>query len=127
MPLKVIVLVPWLEPNAVPVIATTVPTGPSGGETLVIVGVTVNVPALAHFPLTQIFTGPVVAPAGTGTLISVLLQAVGVANTPLKRTVLLPCDAPKPLPKIMTVVPIGPSFGVMLLTVISRPDPSPVA
>lgn len=36
---------------------------------------------------------------------------------------LIPCDAPKPSPKMMTVVLIGPSFGVMLLTVISRPEP----
>jgi hypothetical protein len=123
-PLKVTVLVPWLEPNVVPVIVTTAPTGPCAGETLMIDGITVNVPALAHFPVTQTFTGPVVAPPGTGTLISVLLHAVGTATDPLKRTVLVPCDAPKPLPTMLTDVPTGPSLGIMPLIAIRRPEPS---
>jgi hypothetical protein len=41
----------------------------------------------------------------------VLLQLVGVAGTPLKVTVLLPWVAPKPLPVIVTDVPVLPLPG----------------
>ena len=44
--LNLIVLVPWLAPNVVPVIVTEVPTAPDVGERLVICGVTVKVTPL---------------------------------------------------------------------------------
>jgi len=56
-------------------------------------------------------TFPVVAPLGTGTTILVSLQLVGVANVPLKVTVLDPCVAPKPTPVIVTGVPGKPLAG----------------
>ena len=45
----------------------------------------------------------------------VALQLVGVAETPLKVTVLVPCVALKFVPLIMTEVPTGPLFGERLL------------
>ncbi len=56
----------------------------------VLSGATVKLaPLLANPPIvTTMF--PVVAPAGTGATMLVLLQLVGVANVPLKATVLVP-------------------------------------
>lgn len=47
----------------------------------------------------------------------VLLQEVGVAETPLNVTVLVPCVAPKFAPVIVTDVPAGPDAGVRVLIV----------
>ena len=58
---------------------------------------------------------PSATPLGTGTTILVLLQLVGVAETPPKVTVLVPCDAPKFVPATVTEVPIGPDVGVRLV------------
>jgi hypothetical protein len=57
----------------------------------------------------------VVAPAGTGTLIDVALQLVGIPDAPVKFTVLLPCDEPKLLPVIVTAVPTAPEVGEMFV------------
>jgi hypothetical protein len=46
----------------------------------------------------------------------VLLHADAVAATPLNVTVLLPCEAPNPLPAIVTVLPIGADVGLMDVT-----------
>jgi hypothetical protein len=62
---------------------------------------------------TVTITGPVVAPLGTGTTIWVLLQLVGVAEVPLKLTVLLPCVEPKYVPTIVTEAPAGPLTGLV--------------
>jgi hypothetical protein len=62
-------------------------------------------------------TFPVVAPVGTGTVILVADQLVGVATVPLNRTVLLPCVAPKLVPVIVTAVPTGPIVGVRFVNV----------
>ncbi len=43
-------------------------------------------------------TGPVVAPVGTVTTTVMLFQLFGLAGTPLKVTLLLPCAAPKLFP-----------------------------
>jgi hypothetical protein len=43
VPLNVIVLVPLIDPKPLPVIVTTVPTGPLAGDRLVITGPTVTV------------------------------------------------------------------------------------
>jgi hypothetical protein len=79
----------------------------------VIVGgiVTVKVTLLLTRPPTVTTTGPLVAPLGTGTVIFVALQAVGVATVPLNVTVLVPGVVPKFVPAIVTVVPTGPDVG----------------
>ena len=57
---------------------------------------------------------PVVAPVGTGAMIVVELQLDGVAETPLKVTVLVPCEVPKFAPLIVTEAPTGPDVGLRL-------------
>jgi len=59
-------------------------------------------------PFTVATTLPLVAPAGTVTVMLVLLQLVAVAGVPLKVTVLAPCVAPKFEPLRITEVPITP-------------------
>jgi len=58
---------------------------------------------------------PVLAPEGTGTLIAVSLQLVGVAAVPLNATVLVPCVAPKFVPVMVTEVPTIPEVGARLV------------
>src|SRR2546423_9435267 len=70
--------------------------------------VVVKVTLLLAIPLTVTTTGPVLAPAGTGTPMLLLLQLVGVATTPLKVTVLRFCIVPKLDPLIVIGVPIEP-------------------
>ena len=111
MPLNVTVLVPWLAPKFEPAIVIDVPIAPEEGVRLEILGVTVKLTALLAWPLTVTTTLPVVAPEGTGATMFVALQLVGVALTPLKVTVLVPCEAPKLLPEIATDVPSGPEEG----------------
>ena len=81
-----------MAPKFVPVIVTEVPTGPEVGLRLVILGgvTIVNAIPLLATPLTVTTTLPVVAPVGTGAVILVALQLVGVAAVPLKVTVLVP-------------------------------------
>ncbi len=58
-------------------------------------------------------TLPVVAPAGTFTVMLVELQLdAAPAEVPLKVTVFEPCDNPKFEPEIVTVVPAGPELGL---------------
>jgi hypothetical protein len=90
VPLKVIVLVPWVEPKVVPLIVIESPTAPDVGERLFILGPTVKVTPLLADPAAVTTTGPVVPPEGTGATMLVLLQLVGVATVPLKVTVLVP-------------------------------------
>jgi hypothetical protein len=45
----------------------------------------------------------------------VALQLVGVVDVPLNVTVLVPRDAPKFVPVIVTDVPTGPEFGLRLV------------
>lgn len=66
-------------------------------------------------PLTVTSTFPVVAPVGTGTVIEVPLQFVGVPEVPLNVTVLVPRDEPKFAPVTVTAVPTTPPPGEMLL------------
>src|SRR6266496_361619 len=114
IPLKVTVLVPWLAPKFVPAIVTEVPAGPDVGFKLLTLGgsVTVKGTPLLATPTTVTTTFPVVAPAGTGATMLVALQLVGVAVTPLNLTVLVPCEAPKFVPVIVTGVPAGPEVGL---------------
>jgi hypothetical protein len=94
VPLNVttLVLVPTVAPKLVPVIVTTVPTGPDVGFILVIFGggVTVKAMLLLATPPTVTMTFPVVAPAGTGASMLVSPHVLGVASVPLKVTVLAP-------------------------------------
>lgn len=62
-------------------------------------------------PSTATATGPLVAPVGTGTVMLVSLQAVGVAMVPLNETELLACVDPKPAPVMVTEVPTDPLLG----------------
>jgi len=78
------------------------------------VGTTVKVTPLLGTPPTVTTTLPDVAAAGTGTRMLVAVQLVGVAMVPLNLTVLVPCDAPKFEPLIVTEVPVGPVVGFRL-------------
>ena len=73
-----------------PLIVTASPAAPDVGERLSILGATVKVTLLLASPPTVTTTGPVIAPAGTGTAMLLALQLVGVAVVPLKVTVLVP-------------------------------------
>jgi hypothetical protein len=70
-----------------------------------------NVTALLATLLTVTTTGPVVAPFGTGATMELVLQLVGVAEMPLNLMLLVPCDAPKFAPLIVTAVPTLPDVG----------------
>jgi len=90
---------------------------------LVIVGVTVKATRLLSTPLAVTAMFPVLVPVGTGTVMLVSLQLVGVASVtpplvPKKVTLLLlPCVAPKFVPVIVTKVPIRPAVGLILAIV----------
>lgn len=92
VPLKVNVLVPCVEPKFTPLTVIGIATVPDVGDKLLMVGVgdTVKAAALLEAPFTVTTTLPLVALNGTGTLIEVALQLVGVAAVPLKVTVLSP-------------------------------------
>jgi hypothetical protein len=95
----------------VPLIVTTVPTGPLMGEKDEIVGVpgTVKFVALHTVPSgvqTEIL--PVVAPVGTVAVIFVEESTVNIAECPLNRTSVAPV---KFVPLIVTTVPTGPLVG----------------
>ena len=62
-------------------------------------------------PLTVTTTAPFVILRGTVAEIEVSLHAVTVAVIPPKVTVLEPCEDPKPVPVMTTVVPEGPLVG----------------
>jgi len=118
-PLNVTVLVPCEEPKLVPVITTELPTGAEVGVRLLMVGggVTVKKAPLLAIPPTVTTTFPEVAALGTGTTILAGLQLVGVAAVPLKVTVLVPCDAPKLVPVMVTGTdaPTGAAVGLRLM------------
>ena len=86
-------------------------TVPESVQFVVQLGVTVKDNPLLAAPNTVTTTLPVVAPAGTGTVMLVGLQLVAVpAETPLKVTVLDPCVVPKFVPVMVIDVPTGPVF-----------------
>src|SRR5436190_1526139 len=117
VPLNAIVLVPFVAPKFAPAIVTALPTGPDVGLSVVIAGgtVTVKLTPLLASPPTVTTTGPLVAPVGTGTVMLVSLQLVGVASVPLNAIVLVPFVAPKFAPAIVTVLPTGPDAGVSVV------------
>jgi len=79
-------------PKFVPVMITFVPIGPEVGLMLVMTGggVTVKFRALLATPLTVATTLPVVAPAGTATLMLFAFQLEIVSVRPLSVAVLEP-------------------------------------
>lgn len=119
VPLNLTLLVPCAAPKFVPVIVTGSPGEPEVGERLLMVGVgsTVKALPLLATPETVTTTFPVVAPAGTGTLILVALQVLGVEVVPLNFTVLVPRVEPKFEPVMVTVAPIPPEVGERLVIV----------
>src|SRR5260370_20451967 len=72
---------------------------------------TVNLIPLLATPDTVTTTLPVVAPAGTGAIMVVALQLVGVAGVPLNCTVLVPWVAPRLVPVMVTDVPTAAEVG----------------
>ena len=118
VPLKETVLVPCVAPKLAPVIVTLAPTNPDAGFRLVMLGagtLTVKLTPLLATPPTVTRTLPVVAPAGTGAVILVVLQLVGDAAVPLKVTMLVPWVAPKLAPVIVTLAPTNPDAGLRLV------------
>jgi len=116
--LNLTTLVPLVAPKFAPVIVTDVPTNPDVGFRLVMLGaaaVTVKLTPLLAAPPTVTTTFPVAAPVGTVATTLVALQLVAVAATPLNVTVLVPCDAPKFTPVIVTDVPTNPAVGFRLV------------
>jgi hypothetical protein len=111
VPLNVTVLVPCVVPKFVPVMVIGVPTVPDVGFSVVMFGagtVTVKLTPLLATPATATTTFPVVAPVGTGKVMLVALQLVGIPTVPLNVTVLVPCAVPKFAPLIVTEVPTAP-------------------
>lgn len=129
VPLNVMVLLPWLGPKFVPVIVTLAFTGPEVGFRLVMLGVgmTVNVTPLLATPDTVTTSGPVVAPAGTGTTMLEAVQLVGVAVVPLNLTVLEPWELPKLEPVMVTEVVTTPLVGFKLAIFGTVPPPPTAA
>lgn len=121
------VTVPCDVPKFDPAMTTADPTAPVFGVRLLMLGVTVNVTPLLAWPLTVTMTLPVVAPAGTGTVIELALQLVGVADVPLKVTELVPWDAPKFEPAMTTEDPTAPVLGVRLLMLGVLPGGNAIA
>lgn len=111
-PLKVTLLVPCRGPNPLPAIVTDVPIDPKAGPRLEMLGITTNGTALLATPPTVTTTLPVSAPGGKGVTMVLGPQEVGVAETPLNETTLVPCVVPKPPPLITTDCPSGPEVGL---------------
>src|ERR1700686_1829934 len=82
---------------------------------LLIDGATVKSTPLLFTPLAWTITLPVVAPVGTGALIEVELQLVGVVVVPLKLPVLVPWVEPKFVPVTVTDTPTAPEVGDRLV------------
>jgi hypothetical protein len=114
-PLNCIVLLACIAPKFDPVIVTGNPAAPDAGEIVAIIGGTVYVTALLVTPPTRTVIDPVDAPLGTGTVMLVVLQLDGPPGTPLNKTLLDPCVAPKFDPLIVTAVPAGPETGEILV------------
>jgi hypothetical protein len=111
------VTAPELAPKPVPAMVTLVPTIPEPGDKLATFGITVNAAPLLATPPTVTTTVPLpaAAAAGTGAVMDVALQLIGVAATPLNVTVLLPCELPNPVPAIVTAAPAMPEVRDKLL------------
>jgi hypothetical protein len=126
VPLKVILLVPWVGPKPVPVIVTDVPTTPDVGERPVMFGATAKFTPLLATPPTVTTTLPAAAPVGTGTMIDLAPQLVGAAAVPSKVTVLVPWLAPKLVPVMVIVAPTAPFVGEIPVTFGTTVKPFPL-
>jgi hypothetical protein len=115
VPLKVTALEPCVVPKFAPAITTDDPTPDALGVRLLMTGNTVKFTPLLASPFTVTTTGPVVAPDGTVAAILVLLQAVVLAEVPLKVTVLVDFVAPKLLPATVTEEFTAPAVGVSVV------------
>src|SRR5258708_18208540 len=94
---------------------TDVLTAPDVGLRAVMLGGrTVKLTPLLATPPAVTTTLPVVA-VGTGTVMLVAVQFVGVTGTPLNVTVLVPCVVPKFVPAMVTEVPTCPDVGFRLV------------
>jgi hypothetical protein len=113
-PLNLTVLLGFCVPKLLPLTVTVPPTGPAFGVSDEIDGgvTTVYVTPLLLTPFTLTTTEPLVAPDGTWAVIDDAVQFVTLAVTPLNFTVLVPCDAPKLLPAIVTLLFTCPLLGV---------------
>ena len=108
-----------MSPKPVPLIITVVPTAPNVGLRPVILGLdgeTVKLTPLLGVTPTVTTTFPVVAPPGTNVERLVSLQLATNAATgapmPLKVTLLEPCEAPKPVPVMVTTELTPPEEGL---------------
>lgn len=115
VPLKVTVEVPCVGPNALPIIVTDEPGGPEFGLRLEILGRTVKGTPLLATPATVTTTLPVAAPLGTKALMFPVDHEDMAAITPLKVTVLVLCEVPKPVPAMVTNAPAAADDGVRLV------------
>ena len=118
VPLKVTLPLPCTVPKFVPAIVTEESVAPVFGVSEVITGVDATVkftPALDTPPAIVTTTFPLLAPAGTATVMLPALHELTVAAVPLKLTVLPPCVAPKLEPAITTDEPTAPLLGVIVL------------
>jgi hypothetical protein len=101
--------------KVVPLIVTTVPTGPPPGVKLVMVGGTAKLVALVAVPFGVVTpSGPEVAVTGTVAAMAVSEVSVKTALVPLKVTAVAPV---KEAPVIVTLVPPVPLVGVKLVIV----------
>lgn len=108
MPLNFTRLSSGIELKSVPIIVTVVPSMPTVGVNPIIVkdGITVKLLVLeivTPFTVTEIF--PEVAPSGTVTVMLDAVEAVVIAGTPLKLTILSDGVVLKFVPSIVIVVP----------------------
>jgi hypothetical protein len=120
IPLNMTTLFAGVVLKFVPVIITLAPTAPLVGVKVVIVGVgnTVKFDELVIVtPLTIIEIGPVIAPAGMVAVMLVDVDAVTLAITPLKETVLFKGVVLKLVPEMVTVAPSAPLDGLKLAMV----------
>jgi hypothetical protein len=78
--------------------------------------ITVKLTPLEDTEFTVTTTLPLVAPAGTGTVIEPGLHPDGAACVPLNETVLDPCVEPKPVPVIVINAPAEPEVGDKVAT-----------
>ena len=102
--------------NPLPVMVTTVPTGPLIGLKPLIAGMTSKAVVLTPVPPVPVTEmEPLSAPAGTVAVIFVFESTVNeVAATPPNSTAVAPV---KPVPVTVTVVPTSPDVGEKLVTV----------
>lgn len=119
-PLKVTMLLPWLDPKFDPPMVTVVPTGPELVDRLVMlaVGRTVKATVLLATPnaVTVTVPLPTVAPEGTGTTIVPGLQLETTPSLPPGLKVTVPVDGlgPKFAPLIVIGMPTAAELGMML-------------